>query len=162
MTQPPTLDYRSPLQDSKGRVRLKAVRYVRGNGVGSILIGAGCGGMFGIVFSPALSEVSLRNPMLSLAIGLMALYHLTFLVCGILYTIAHQKIRQPNSSWERFVMITAWVHIGVIGLATMLSLIVFSLETIIVFLLASLINGAAIISLFQMIRQVKRAQAEIV
>lgn len=158
MTQPPTLDYQSPLQGPKANQRLKAVRHVRGNGIGCIVLGGCCGATLGAAFLRGVGEGNMDKPMF-LAIALMTLYPLTFLVCGIIYLIAHDKIRQPNPPWEKFITTTAWVHISVVGLVALLGISFGELGS---FIIGLLINGAIAFSLIQMIRQVKKAQADIV
>jgi len=162
MTQPPPLDYQSPLQNPKAKERLKAVRHVRGNGVGCIVLGGCCGATLGAAFLRGYGEGNMGNPMLFIADALMALYPLTFLVCGILYLIAHDKIRQPNAPWEKFITTTAWVHIGMIGLVAVLSMIDSGWQDLDFILVLLLINGAIAFSLIQIIHQVKKAQAEVV
>jgi hypothetical protein len=156
MTQPPTLDYQSPHQDPRAKERLKAVRHLLGNGIGSIILGGCCGATLGAALLKGAGEGTITSP---ISEALMALYPLIFLMCGIRYLIAHDKIRQPNPPWEKSVTITAWVYFSLVAGVALLGIGVGELSFIIVWLL---FHGAIASSLILMIRQIKKAQAEIV
>ena len=156
--EPPFLEYRTPRGGPPFQTRNKASRHARGNGIGCVVMSLCCG--------PTVSsrmESLLQNPqalLTMLGYVIVCLYILSFLVCGVLYIIAGDKIRRPNVMWEKILVVSSWIHIGIVFLTLLDAVIYTALQGHVDALLffGVPMNVAIVIALAQTIRLVYKTR----